>query len=279
MTARTRQGTIRIRGRVIVLAAGAFSTPLLLRRSTAPEWPRGLGNQNDLVGRCLMFHASDFIALWPRKRLSSAGPHKTLSSRAFYTVRGCKFGTLQSLGLPVSYSAIFDFLMGRIERFAPIKVPLVRSATRVVSIVAASYFKRACVFATIIEDFPYLSNRVVADSARPSGFYIEYVKSQELNERIAAMRAMLSSSLSVHRPWVLTGDDNLNWGHPCGTCRFGDDPSTSVLDPNNKAWGIENLYVTDASFFPSSTGANPALTVAANALRVSDVIETDVGRA
>ena len=276
--AKTSNGIIKLRSRVVVLSAGALATPLLLRRSSSCECPNGLGTRNDLVGRCLMFHASDLIALWPRKRLSSSGPQKTLASRAFYTFNGHKFGSLQSLGLPVSHGAIFDFLMGRIEQFTSVRIPLARPATQVVSMIAAGYFKRACVFATIIEDFPYLGNRVVPDSTRPSGFYIEYVKSQELNERIAAMRKMLKSTLAAHKPWILTGDDNMNMGHPSGTCRFGRDPTTSVLDPNNKVWQIENLYVTDASFFPSSAGANPALTVAANALRVSHIIENQVGR-
>ena len=277
VSARTPTSILKLRGRVIAVAAGALCTPLLLKKSTSTKWPNGLGNQNDLVGRCLMFHASDLIALWPRKRLNSAGPRKTLSTRAFYSVDGRKFGSLQSLGLPVSHGAIFDFLMGRIER-SSLRIPLARPATRAVSMIAARYFKQACVFATIIEDFPYITNRVVPDATRPSGFYIEYTKSRELSERIAKMRDMLKSALAIHKPWILTGDDNLNMGHPSGTCRFGDDPTTSVLDPNNKVWDLENLYVADASFFPSSAGANPALTVAANALRVAESIATQLGR-
>jgi choline dehydrogenase-like flavoprotein len=277
VSARTVDGTVTLRGQVVVLTAGALSSPILLQKSVSPQWPNGIGNQNDLVGRCLMFHASDLIALWPRKNLSSAGPRKTLSSRAFYTVKGRKYGSFQSLGLPVSQGAIYDFLMGRLER-SSLNLPLAKHVTRAVSIIAAQYFKRACVFATIIEDFPYLENRVVPDSSRPSGFHIEYTKSQELTERISSMRSMLKSALAVHEPWILTGDDNLNMGHPTGTCRFGKDPATSVLDPNNKVWDVENLYVADASFFPSSAGANPALTVSANALRVADVITAQVGR-
>jgi choline dehydrogenase-like flavoprotein len=276
--ARTAEGTIKLRGRIVVLAAGALSTPLLLRKSVSPGWPNGIGNQNDLVGRGLMFHASDLIALWPRKNVSSAGPRKTLSSRAFYAVNGRKFGSLQSLGLPVSHGAIFDFLMSRIER-ASVRIPLMRHAVRAVSLTAATYFKRACVFATIIEDFPYHSNRVVVDPSKPSGFYIEYTKSRELVERVAMMRAMLKSALAVHKPWILTGDDNLNMGHPSGTCRFGSDSATSVLDPSNKVWNVENLYVADASFFPSSAGANPALTVAASALRVAESIANQLASA
>jgi choline dehydrogenase-like flavoprotein len=62
--------------------------------------------------------------------------------------------------------------------------------------------------------------------------------------------------------------------HQCGTMRFGDDPATSVLDPFCKAWDVENLYVVDASFFPSSTAMNPALTIAAMALRVGKQLTT-----
>jgi choline dehydrogenase-like flavoprotein len=58
-------------------------------------------------------------------------------------------------------------------------------------------------------------------------------------------------------------------GHVCGTCRFGDDPATSVLDRDHRAHQLDNLYVVDASFFPSSGGINPALTIAARALRVA----------
>ncbi len=60
--------------------------------------------------------------------------------------------------------------------------------------------------------------------------------------------------------------------HQCGTLRFGDDPTTSVLDPYCKAWDVDNLYVVDASFFPSSTAMNPALTIVAQALRVGSRI-------
>jgi choline dehydrogenase-like flavoprotein len=279
VVAKTPSGTRKLHARVVVLAAGAFSTPVLLRRSESEDWPNGLGNDNDLVGRCLMFHASDLIALWPRKRVDSTGPKKTLSSRAFYEVNGRKFGSFQSLGLPIAHGVIYDFLMSRVERYTSKKIPLAKHALRLTSMVAASYFKQACVFATILEDFPYLNNRVVADSGTPSGFYIEYEKSRELSERIASMRSMIKSALAAHKPWILTGEDNLNMGHPSGTCRFGNDPATSVLDPNNKVWGVENLYVADASFFPSSGGANPALTVAANALRIADPIAEDTGRA
>jgi choline dehydrogenase-like flavoprotein len=58
--------------------------------------------------------------------------------------------------------------------------------------------------------------------------------------------------------------------HQCGTVRFGRDPRSSALDVNCKAHDLDNLYVVDGSFFPSSGAVNPALTIMANALRVGD---------
>lgn len=274
VVAKVGDTSLKLCGRVIALAAGALCTPNLLRNSTSPDWPNGVANQNDLVGRCLMFHASDLIALWPRMRLDSNGPQKTLSSRAFYTKDGKKLGSFQSLGLPISHGIIFDFLAGWLERNAPFKIPLSNAVLKGISIISAMIFERACVFATIIEDFPYRHNRVVSDASKPSGYYIDYEKPRELSARITTLRSLLKKTLERHKPWILTGDDNMNMGHPSGTCRFGKDPATSVLDPSNKVHGVENLYVVDASFFPSSGGTNPALTVAANALRVAEIIKS-----
>jgi choline dehydrogenase-like flavoprotein len=61
--------------------------------------------------------------------------------------------------------------------------------------------------------------------------------------------------------------------HQAGTARFGTDPQTSVLDPDCKAHELDNLYLADASFFPSIGAVNPTLTIIANALRVADKIK------
>ena len=71
---------------------------------------------------------------------------------------------------------------------------------------------------------------------------------------------------------IKQAENNERIAHACGTCRFGTDPRMSVLDADNRAHGLPNLYVVDSSFFPTSAGTNPALTIAANALRVADRI-------
>ncbi len=57
--------------------------------------------------------------------------------------------------------------------------------------------------------------------------------------------------------------------HQCGTARMGEDPATSVVDPLCRCHDVENLWIVDASVFPSSAAVNPALTIAATALRVA----------
>ena len=65
--------------------------------------------------------------------------------------------------------------------------------------------------------------------------------------------------------------------HQCGTARFGNHPESSVLDPFCRSHEVPNLYVVDGSFFPSSAAVNPALTIAAQALRVADRITAITG--
>jgi choline dehydrogenase-like flavoprotein len=84
---------------------------------------------------------------------------------------------------------------------------------------------------------------------------------------------MVGRALNPHRFLLIKqAESNQRLAHVCGTCRFGDDAQSSVLDANNKAHDLENLYIVDGSFLPSSGGTNPALTIAANALRVADYL-------
>ena len=89
-------------------------------------------------------------------------------------------------------------------------------------------------------------------------------------ERRAVFMRQIKDVTKPFRKLNLRGaQDNRALAHVCGTCRFGTDPKTSVLDPQNRAHELDNLYVVDTSYFPSSAGLNPSLTVGANALRVA----------
>lgn len=264
--------TLKIRGRVVVLAAGALRTPLLLLNSTSQDWPNGIGNGSDLVGKGLMFHVSDIFLLPPRRGKRQSVPRKALSFRDFYCVDGRKLGTFQSVGSKIWRGDIRMFLRGWIDRNLRIKLPMTNLIVWLFAIPLVLYFRHYAIFATIIEDFPYPQNRLVPDPYEPSRVRIDYNKKDELVYRVMLMRDLIMKRLAPLKPFIVSKDVRLNFGHICGTCRFGSNPATSVLDPNNKVWGTDNLYVVDTSFFNTSAGVNPGLTIAANALRVGDAI-------
>jgi choline dehydrogenase-like flavoprotein len=274
-----------IRAKIVVLAAGAYMTPAILLRSTSDAWPDGLANRSGLVGRNLMFHIADFIAVTPVKRLSGKGPRKTMAFNDLYVSGGHKLGTFQSVGTAVNPGQIMRFIRDMAEKdrrwwtrlarpkpdwWRKLSSPLVR----LIALVVFHVFnvKNATIWAAIIEDLPYHDNRIVADPRATNGMRFEYRYTEELNARVKLFRRRLTDLLGRHNVIPLYSENNINFGHVCGTCRFGDDPAASVLDRNNRAHDLSNLYVVDASFFPSSGGTNPSLTIAANALRVAEAV-------
>jgi choline dehydrogenase-like flavoprotein len=275
---RYRGAELRIRGRVVVLAAGAFMTPVLLLNSRDAARPDGLANRSGMVGRNLMLHTGDFIAVRSAGRLSPDGPKKSLAFNDFYFCEGKKLGTIQSVGIEVDWGVVLGFLRSMFDRERRWWMRLTRPLLPFVALVAAWYFKNAAVICPIVEDLPYLENRVVSDPSAKSGMRFEYTYPEELFRRNRFLRDQLTARLGRSRLAVLSGENNLNFGHACGTCRMGTDPLASVLDRNNRAHELENLYVVDASFFPSSGGANPSLTIAANALRAADAIHLELER-
>lgn len=281
---------VAIRARIVVLAAGAFMTPILLLNSKSEAWPDGLANRSGMVGRNLMLHAGDFIVVRPTERLSTAGPQKSMSLNDFYLSDGEKLGAFQTLGAAISTGGIMRYLRSQAQRdrrwwrrlasprpvwWQKLSSPFIRA----VASIARYRFMNAAIWATIIEDLPYHDNRVVPDPDARNGMRFEYTYTDELKNRVRSFRRKLSEKLAPHRILFLSDEDNINYGHVCGTCRFGDDPATSVLDANNRAHDVSNLYAVDASFFPSSGGTNPSLTIAANALRVAEAIESQLARA
>jgi choline dehydrogenase-like flavoprotein len=261
-----------LKARVIVLAAGALMSPIILLRSRNDHWPAGLGNSADLVGRNLMFHASDFHLVWPRGRLDASGPRKTLAFRDFYAYGEHKLGMVQSSGIAPDVGSIIGYLKNALDH-SRVKWPsLLQRLLRIPAYAALAVLGEPTTFATILEDLPYRDNRVVIDAADPNGMHIEYTIHQELRDRLDVFRDLCARVFVGHRHFIVKGDASLNYSHACGTCRFGTSAASSVLDVNNKVHGLSNLYVVDASFFPTSGGANPSLTIAANALRVAEHI-------
>jgi choline dehydrogenase-like flavoprotein len=133
------------------------------------------------------------------------------------------------------------------------------------------------------EDLPQPDNRVTVD--REGAVHLAYRATNDkeadalydqlkrlLNHVGMARHHVLSKNFYMHMDISVAGV-----AHQAGTCRFGTDPATSVLDVNCRAHEVDNLYVVDTSFFPSIGAVNPGLTAMANAIRVGEHITERLG--
>lgn len=261
-----------LRARRYVLAAGGLGSPALLLRSTSTDWPRGLGNGNDLVGRNLMFHLSEIIAVWSGQSWDKSEASRSISMRDLYFMHEQRFGTVQSMGLTAGYGEILHALHGRFNQSALRRLRPLRHLARIPALIAARMLGNAKLFVGVLEDLPYAHNRLLPDPVDQDRLRFRYGISDELKMRRAAFRQAMRAAFQSHRTMFMGVAPQLNFAHPCGTLRFGDDPHTSVLDRDCRMHGVGNLYAADSSFMPTSNGVNPSLTIAANALRVADAI-------
>ncbi|WP_373285647.1 GMC oxidoreductase [Salipiger pallidus] len=260
------------RGAQVILAAGALNSPRLLHASASEAWPHGMANGSGLVGRNLMFHLNEMVALWPPRGTPDTGATKAIALRDLYHRDGARLGMIQAMGIRASYGEIVHFLNMMLARSALARVPGLGQLTRIPAALAAKVFGSAQIFVGLLEDLPYAENRVLHDPTQPERLAIRYDLHPELLARRRAFRRAISKAFRGQRRVFVGMGPELNFGHPSGTLRYGGDPATSVLDPDCRAHGLRNLWVADASFMPTSMGVNPSLTIAANALRVADAI-------
>lgn len=268
-------GERRVRARRVVLAAGALHTPAILQRSSDLWGNRG---HPSLLGRGLMFHASDLFAVLPPGRAPASGMMKVMGLRDFYEVDGAPLGEVQSLGVSLAPPMIAKFLRDEARRLGLGPLSGFAYLARIPLGLGRRLLERLAVLATIVEDLPYAENRVEAidmeDCVR-----VVYRPSREFTQRAYALRAQIRRRFSGLRPIFLNRAGSLNLGHPMGSCRMGEDPDTSVVDPCGRIRGQHGLYVCDASTFPSSAGTNPGLTVLANALRIGEELALEITEA
>jgi choline dehydrogenase-like flavoprotein len=279
---RYRGEEVIVRANLVVLAAGALETPRLLLNSASDHWPHGLANDSRLVGCNLMRHFIDLYAIPTRVRPNPADDIKELALDDWYTIGGTKFGTVQSFGHLPPATMIIATLEQQV-RATPMfwLVPLLAMTRPALCAVLDRLLSRRLILASIIEDLPYAENRVMLPMSPQEGrLLLHYRLHAHEEDRIRTFRRRLRKVLKPYRVLHLKeAENNLRLAHACGTCRFGHDPKDSVLDATNRAHGLSNLYIVDSSFFPSSAGTNPSLTIAANALRVAEYIMGKVQQA
>jgi choline dehydrogenase-like flavoprotein len=244
---------------VVVVSCGAVNSAALLLRSANDRHPRGLANSSDVVGRHYMAHLnSGVIAI--SKEPNPTRFQKTLGVNDYYW------------GAPD-----FDFPLGHIQMLGKSDRNILRGgAPWFAPGLALDYLaKHAIDFWLTTEDLPHRDNRVTVD--RQGRIHLAKVEfNTESHRRLLGKLKGLLSDLGMHErliPRWSVLDQRIplaGVAHQCGTVRFGADPQASALDADCKAHDLDNLYVVDTSFFPSSSAVNPALTAMANALRVGD---------
>jgi choline dehydrogenase-like flavoprotein len=248
---------------VVVAACGAANTAALLLRSASDRHPNGLANGSDQVGRNYMFHASQAVLALSRDENATVF-QKTLGLNDFY------FG-----------SDDHDYPLGNIQMVGKSQAPMFRGEKPRETKLSPQWTleriaRHAIDFWLSTEDLPLPENRVTIDgegrlalSYRPTND----VPKQELYGKLRSMLKDLHlepDHLFGRFAYMKNEIPVAGCAHQAGTCRFGDDPATSVLNVDCRAHEVDNLYVVDTSVFPSIGAVNPALTAMANALRVGD---------
>jgi choline dehydrogenase-like flavoprotein len=249
---------------LVVLAAGAVNSARVLLRSACDRHPGGLANGSGQVGRNYMCHTvSDVVALG--EKANEAVFQQTLGINAFY-LAGDSPRTNYLAGKSQSWP------LGSIQMLPGDERPAARRpAPRRLFPGQGDIESRAVGFRLITEDLPRPYNRVTVDGDGHPWLAYDATNTSEAAMLYHELGMMLSQAdLQVHRRESIAGPGGVGTDDQAGTCRFGCDPATSVLDVNCKAHELDNLYVADASFFPSVGAVGPALTTMANAIRVGE---------
>ena len=250
---------IQVQADLFVVSCGAANTAALLLRSSNDSHPEGLANSSGQVGRNYMVHNNTaLMAVDPRRRNSSVF-QKTMAVNDYY-----------SRGLGGQYP------LGNLQLLGKLQAGMLTAAKPLMPTpILQSMADHSVDWWVMSEDLPNPENRVIL--ASNEGIRVHWKPNNRVAHEnlIQAAKQMMRAAgyplILVQRMGIETNS------HQCGTVRFGDDPSNAVLDPFCRTFDLHNLYVVDSSFFPSSAAMNPALTIAAQALRVANRLMEKLG--
>jgi choline dehydrogenase-like flavoprotein len=250
-----RDGAVlRVDAPLIVVSCGAVNSAALLLRSKTDRHPHGLANSSGLVGRRYMAHLATMMQGFHPGRPNPTDFQKTVAINDFY--------------LCGPHSA---YPLGQIQSQGRTHAVMAQTVAPWIPLWAYDWWvSRGVDWLAMTEDLPTSNNRVFVDAE--DRIHLDYRPNN-----LAAHRRLVRETRTILRKlgfWkVMThSHGSRNTTHQCGTLVFGTDPRSSVLNPFCRAHDLENLFVVDASFFPSSAAVNPALTIIAQALRVADHI-------
>ena len=250
-------------GDIVAVSAGAANSAKLLLNSASDVHPRGLANGSDQVGRNYMFHNCKAIVALAKERNDTVF-QKTLGINDFY------FATKD-----------YQWPMGNIQMIGKSCAEAMRGEQPEKTMFAPEWTLsdvagHAVDFWLTTEDLPVPENRVTTDQDGRVHLAYSSTNDEEADRLYGELKKILNHiGMAEHHVlrknfYMCMDIPVAGVAHQAGTCRFGADPATSVLDANCKAHELDNLYVVDTSFFPSIGAVNPALTAIANAIRVGE---------
>jgi choline dehydrogenase-like flavoprotein len=254
---------------IVAVCAGASNSAKVLLASANDKHPTGLANGSDQVGRNYMFHNSKAVVSLSKERNDTIF-QKTLALNDFYLGADdyqWPVGNIQMVGK--SNAEAMKGEEPKLTKLAP-HMSLDEVAHHAVD------------WWLTTEDLPLPENRVTLNADGNVQLAYKSTNDEEadrlyhelkrlLNHIGMSQHHVLDKNFYMHMSIPLAG-----CAHQAGTCRFGNDPATSVLDANCRAHEVDNLYVVDTSFFPSIGAVNPALTAMANAIRVGEHIHAQM---
>jgi choline dehydrogenase-like flavoprotein len=243
---------------IIVLSASAVNSAVLLLRSGCHQAPGGVANSTGLVGRNYMAHNNTALMSigW---KINNTNFQKTICINDFY------FGDHD-----------FKFPMGNIQGLGKLQTGMLTAKQKYLpAFMGERMAERSVDWWIMSEDLPDPENRVLLQGDRIRLHYTanNMAGHKRLTDKAISLMRRIGFKLNLAKHM-----GGLSVSHQCGTVRFGDDSRTAVLNEYCRSFDHGNLFVVDASFFPSSAAVNPALTIAAQALRVADhIAKTDFG--
>jgi len=246
--------TVRVEAPLFVVSCGAVNSAALLLRSASAAHPDGIANSSGLVGRRYMAHLATMMQGFHPFRMNDTVFQKTVAINDYY-LRG-----------PDG-----DYPLGQIQSQGRTHAVMAQTVVPWIPLWAyQAWVSRGVDWLAMSEDLPDRDNRV---SREKDGRIRLHYRPNNLRAHRQLVREM-ARLLRRAGFWAIVKHSHgaRNTTHQCGTLVFGHDPRASVLDPYCRTHDVHNLFVVDASFFPSSAAVNPALTIAAQALRVADHI-------
>jgi len=251
-----RSGVVeRVSAPLVIVSCGAVNSAALLLRSASDKHPNGLANSSGLVGKRYMAHLATMMQGFHPFKVNDTVFQKTVAINDFYLKgRRVKYplGAIQSQGR--THGVMAQTVVPQVPLWA-----------------YEAWVARGVDWLTMTEDLPTIENKVTVE---PNGqIRLHYrpnnlVAHQELVDETKRILGELGF-------WIVMSHSHKakNTTHQCGTLVFGTDPAESVLDTYCRTHDVDNLFVVDASFFPSSAAVNPGLTIVAQAIRAADHIK------